>query len=64
MLFRSGVAAAIGKIGALSGVFCIPYLLKFGGGSGVLIFVIVSFLIGALVTWIFGKIVFNKKVMQ
>ena len=55
-----GVAAAIGKIGALIGVFSIPFLLRSGGGKSVLVFSIIIFLAGGLVTYIFGKIVFKK----
>ena len=56
-----GVAAAIGKIGALTGVFFIPFLLKSGGGDSVLIFTIITFLAGGIITSIFGKIVFGKR---
>ncbi len=59
-----GIATAIGKVGALVGVFTIPFLLKSGGGKSVLIFTIIIFLIGGLVTYIFGKIVFKKNKIE
>ena len=55
-----GLAAAIGKIGASIVVFSIPCLLRSGGGKSVLVFSIIVFLAGGLVTYIFGKIVFKK----
>lgn len=50
-----GIAAAIGKIGAVLGVFFIPMLLKWGGATLVLIVSVVVMTIGALVTNIFGR---------
>lgn len=50
----SGIAASIGKIGAVLGVFFIPVLLKSGGSTLVLIVSIIVMLIGALVTYLFA----------
>ncbi len=49
----SGMAASIGKVGAVLGVFFIPILLKSGGTDSVLIVSIIVMLVGGLVTWIF-----------
>lgn len=48
-----GIAAAIGKIGAVLGVFFIPMLLKSGGAMLVLIVSIVVMAVGAIVTTAF-----------
>ena len=50
-----GIAASIGKIGAVLGVFVIPVLLKSGGASLVLIVSSAVMAIGAIVTSAFGK---------
>lgn len=50
-----GTAAAVGKIGAVLGVFCIPLLLKAGGAVLVLGVSAGVMAIGALVTFIFRK---------
>ncbi len=50
----SGLAASIGKIGAVLGVFCIPVLLKAGGTVLVLAVSIAVMLIGGVVTIIFA----------
>ena len=52
-----GIATAIGKIGAVLGVFFIPMLLKAGGATLVLIVSIAVMAIGAIVTNIYGKLV-------
>ncbi|MDE6409364.1 MAG: MFS transporter [Muribaculaceae bacterium] len=52
-----GIAAAIGKVGAVLGVFFIPMLLKAGGATLVLIVSIVIMAIGAIVTNIYGHLV-------
>lgn len=52
-----GIAAAIGKIGAVLGVFFIPILLKAGGATLVLIVSIAVMAIGAIVTNIYGRLV-------
>lgn len=49
----SGIAASLGKVGAVLGVFFIPVLLKAGGSSLVLIVSIIIMLIGGIVTFIF-----------
>ena len=51
----SGLAASIGKIGAVLGVFFIPVLLHNGGTSLVLIVSAVVMGIGAAVTFFFRK---------
>lgn len=56
-----GIAAAIGKIGAVLGVFFIPVLLKAGGAVLVLSVSIAVMVIGALVTNIYGKKVLLEK---
>lgn len=50
----SGVAASLGKLGAVLGVFFIPVLLDAGGSSLVLIVSIIVMLIGGLVTFFFN----------
>lgn len=50
-----GIAAAIGKIGAVLGVFCIPILLKAGGAILVLIVSAAVMATGAAVTFMFRK---------
>ncbi|MDE6576626.1 MAG: MFS transporter [Muribaculaceae bacterium] len=50
----SGIAASIGKLGAVLGVFFIPILLKSGGSSLVLVVSIIVMIIGALVTYAFA----------
>lgn len=51
----TGIAAAIGKLGAVLGVFVVPVLLKWGGG--VLVLGVSAFImaVGAIVTSIYGK---------
>ncbi|MCH5226145.1 MAG: MFS transporter [Muribaculaceae bacterium] len=49
----SGIAASVGKVGAVLGVFFIPVLLQAGGSSLVLIVSIIVMLIGGLVTFFF-----------
>lgn len=56
----TGVAAAIGKVGAVLGVFCVPLLLHAGGAVLVLTVSAAVMAIGALVTKIFGSIVFKN----
>ncbi len=57
----SGVAASLGKIGAVLAVFFIPVVLKAGGVVAVLAISIAVMLIGGVVTSIFGPMVFKKK---
>ena len=51
----TGIAAAIGKAGAVAGVFLVPLLLKAGGGVTVLAFSAGIMAIGAAVTSIYGR---------
>ncbi len=55
-----GIAAAIGKVGAVLGVFFIPMLLKSGGATLVLIVSIIVMAVGAIVTGTFSGLVKNK----
>lgn len=50
----SGIAASLGKVGAVLGVFFIPVLLHAGGSSLVLIVSIVVMVVGGLVTIFFN----------
>ena len=52
-----GLAASIGKVGAVLGVFFIPILLKAGGADLVLIVSAAVMVVGALVTGIFAPLV-------
>ena len=51
----SGIAASLGKCGAILGVLLIPILLKKGGIELVLSTSLVIQLLGALITYILGK---------
>lgn len=53
----SGIAASVGKSGAVIGAFTIPVLLKWGGATLVLIVSIAVMVLGALVTSIMGRVV-------
>lgn len=53
--FGTGIAASLGKFGAVLGVFFIPLLLHSGGTTLVLIVSAIVMVIGALVTFIFRK---------
>lgn len=53
--FGTGIAASLGKIGAVLGVFFIPVLMEKGGTSLVLTVSAVVMGIGALVTFLFRK---------
>lgn len=53
----SGIAAMIGKTGAILGVFFMPLLLKWGGITLVLCVCIAVSVIGALISLIYGRIV-------
>lgn len=57
----AGLAACIGKIGAVLGVFFIPMLLHAGGATLVLEVSIAVMLLGALLTFVFGRIVLPDK---
>ncbi|MCH5235263.1 MAG: MFS transporter [Muribaculaceae bacterium] len=50
----SGIAASLGKVGAVLGVFFIPVLLHAGGSSLVLIVSIIVMLVGGAVTILFN----------
>lgn len=56
-----GLAASIGKIGGVIGVFFIPLLLSWGGPSLVLIVSVIVMIIGGLITQIYGKEVLPSK---
>ncbi|MEG1617560.1 MAG: MFS transporter [Bacteroidales bacterium] len=56
-----GLSAAIGKFGAVAGVVFIPLLLKWGGGTLVLLFSIGVTLLGGMITLFLGRKVFPKK---
>ncbi len=56
-----GLAASIGKLGAVLGVFFIPMLLKSGGASLVLIVSAITMAVGAIVTSVFSKLVMEEK---
>lgn len=50
----SGIAASLGKVGAVLGVFFIPILLHAGGSSLVLIVSIIVMLLGGVITFLFN----------
>lgn len=50
----SGIAASLGKVGAVLGVFFIPVLLNAGGSSLVLIVSIIVMIIGGVITLLFN----------
>lgn len=60
----SGIAASLGKVGAVLGVFFIPVLLNAGGARLVLIVSIIVMLVGGVITFVFnperGESVANK----
>lgn len=51
----SGIAAMLGKVGAIAGVFLMPVLLKAGGITLILEFCIAVGVLGALITIIYGR---------
>lgn len=57
----AGLAAAIGKVGAVLGVLFIPMLLARGGAELVLWVSIAALLTGALVTAVLGREVLPKR---
>lgn len=57
----AGLAAAIGKMGAVLGVLFIPMLLSWGGAELVLIVSIIVQLLGAVITGVIGKDVLPDK---
>lgn len=56
----SGIAAMLGKLGAILGVFLMPMLLKWGGIVLVLIVCISVMALGALISGIFGPMVMKE----
>ena len=56
-----GIAASVGKIGAILGVFCIPILLHAGGAMLVLGVSAGVMALGAIVTFTFRKVVTSQK---
>lgn len=60
----SGIAAGVGKSGAVLGAFIIPLLLRWGGATLVLTVSIAVMLLGALVTIIAGRIVTRRSSSQ
>lgn len=57
----AGIAAALGKVGAVLGVLFIPMLLAWGGAELVLTVSIIVQITGALITGIYGKKVLPDK---
>lgn len=57
----AGLAAAIGKMGAVLGVLFIPMLLSWGGAELVLVVSIIVQLLGAVITGVIGKDVLPDK---
>jgi MFS family permease len=57
----SGLAASFGKAGAVAGVFFIPVLLHWGGARLVLLVSALVMLVGALFTYVFGRLVLPRK---
>lgn len=57
----AGLAAAIGKLGAVLGVLFIPMLLSWGGAELVLLVSIIVQLIGAVITGVIGREVLPEK---
>ena len=49
----AGLAASIGKSGAVIGAFCIPLILHHWGATGVLVVSIVVMALGAIITFLF-----------
>ena len=57
----AGLAAAFGKLGAVAGVLFIPLLLEWGGAGLVLLVTVGVHLLGALVTFVFGRAVLPRR---
>lgn len=51
----SGIAAGVGKTGAVAGAFIIPVLLRWGGGMLVLVVSLTVMVAGAIITMIAGR---------
>lgn len=58
--FGTGIAASLGKVGAVLGVFFIPILLQSGGTTLVLIVSAAVMALGAIVTLLFRNVPENK----
>ena len=56
----NGIAAFLGKVGAIGGVFLMPWLLHLGGMKLVLIVCIGVNILGALISYIYGRKLFNE----
>ena len=56
----AGLAAAMGKAGAVIGVFTIPLILKWGGVNAVLAVTLALQLLGAAITAILGRKILNE----
>tara|TARA_B100001939_G_scaffold307241_1_gene287207 strand:+ start:255 stop:776 length:522 start_codon:yes stop_codon:yes gene_type:complete len=49
----AGLAAASGKVGAVLTAFCFPFLMASIGTDRLLVLLVITSLLGALVTWLF-----------
>lgn len=56
----NGIAAFLGKVGAIAGVFLMPWLLHLGGMKLVLIVCIAVNLLGALIAMVFGRKLYHE----
>lgn len=56
----NGIAAFLGKVGAIAGVFLMPWLLAKGGMQLVLIVCIAVNIAGATIAWIFGRKLYRE----
>lgn len=56
----AGLAAAMGKAGAVIGVFTTPLVLKWGGTNAVLAVTLALQLIGAIITATLGRKILGK----
>lgn len=57
----SGIAAMFGKLGAIAGVFIIPVVLHYGGVRMVLAVCIAIMLLGAFISYFYGRIVLPRR---
>lgn len=56
----NGIAAFLGKVGAIAGVFMMPWLLDLGGMKLVLIVCIAVNLLGALISQVYGRRLYKE----
>ena len=56
----NGIAAFLGKVGAIAGVFLMPWLLRLGGMKLVLIVCIAVNLLGALISQVYGRKLYQE----